>query len=268
MKSTNPIQVFAIVAIAAVSANVNAVIVDLSQSETSEGVINGAVFRNGSFPVDGAGTIDPRITNQQADGFLHFPSTGNTRDIRGHNTSAAEPLFTDVGEAGTEDITLGMLTGKVIGTEWYFEIIVDTNENSSTSGEITYIDDMKIYTSPNPGLNTTNLSDFTTPGTGDGILRYDFQANGGGNQVIFNYELASGGYSSVYDVVAHIPVINFTGADVADYVYVYIELGNASDGADDLMYFTEGIYPPIPIPEPAAFAIFAAGAVFISWRKR
>ncbi|AQQ70569.1 hypothetical protein SMSP2_00921 [Limihaloglobus sulfuriphilus] len=268
MKSTNTILVFAVIVIATVSFNVNAAIVDLAQNNTSEGTINGAIFRNGSFPIDGAGTIDPRITNQEAEGFLHFPSTGNTRDISGHNTSAANPLFTDVGDAGTDDITVGMLTGKVIGTEWYFEIIVDTNENNSDSGQITYIDDMKIYTSPHPGINTTNLNDFTTPGIGDGILRYDFQANGGDNQVIFNYELASGGYSSVYDVVAHIPVINFTGADVSDYVYVYIELGNASDGADNLMYFTTGDYPPIPVPEPAAFAIFASGAVFITWKKR
>ena len=270
MKSLCTLLVCALVGIALISNNVYAIpvgtIVDLTTDVTAEGMIEGAVFRNANYPIDGFGNADPRVVNDEAVAFLTFKRQGTKGDVKGYNTSAVVKPFDDVYAAETTDLPLLSLTGRIldgIGMDmWYIEFIIDVNENAGDKDPFTYLNDLRIYTSPLGGIDTVDIAEL-------GQLRYAFQFGDSENQVKFDYKAASGGNSSNFDVIAFIPALNFIGVSIDDYVYVYAELGDVTNGRDALRTFTSDDFPEIPgvVPEPATLLIMAMGGLLIRTRR-
>lgn len=200
----------------------------------------------------GTGYIDP---------FLRVQSSPTEQ---GYNTSGGTP-FDDKGGIWTHDIQFSDLQSTTVtlnGTS-YFKILVDLNEPNGDKSTIS-LTNLQFYTSATGSKTTTNLSQL-------GTLRYSMDTAGSDNTVEFDAARNHGSGSG--DAFLYIPTSAFAGTNPNDFVYMYVNFGNADmTTAGGFEEFT--LVPNLtPVPEMSAFfpivgLLVALGSTSILRRRR
>ncbi len=209
------------------ASSAQATIVDLISGD-GPGTINGAMFEWVSSQSTGTGVITP---------FLRVQADGTEQ---GYNTSNPSPPFDDKTGVFTRDITFADLitTEVTIGGQNYFKILLDVNQSGSGNATFISLDSLQFYTSPTGSQNTTTVSSL-------GTLRYSFSAP---DAVWLDASRNPG--SGAGDMFAFIPVSDFAGTALTDFVYLYCHFGDTYGSNDG---FEEWSLVVNPIPEASAF---------------
>jgi len=238
----------------AVASLAQATVVDLVNND--EGTVTNqygtAIFQFTQPQPTGTGYIDP---------FLRVQASPTEQ---GYNTSGGTP-FDDKGGPWTHDIQFSDLqstTVTVNGTS-YFKILVDLNEPNGAKSTIS-LENIQFYTSATGSKTTENLSQL-------GTLRYSLDTAGGDNTVQFDAGRNHGSGSG--DAFLYIPTSAFAGTNANDYVYMYVNFGNADmTTAGGFEEFTL-VRNLAPVPEMSALfpivgLIVAVGSTSILRRRR
>ncbi|HEV3410702.1 MAG TPA: hypothetical protein VG095_10435, partial [Chthoniobacterales bacterium] len=201
---TNSKFISASIAIAAalVAANAGAAVVDLNNGS---GTINGALFTTNFDQPTGTGVFDPFLTIQ------NDPWEQGYNSSNGNFNTKREPQWNH--EIRLSDLRITTLNGTQ-----FFGFIVDVNEPGGNRANIS-LDALRIWTSPTLQNSTsTNGSGFFNGSLG--TLRFDL----GANSVLYTDSNRGSGQS---DIAIYIPVSNFNGVSLNDYVYMYQRWGNS-----------------------------------------
>jgi len=168
--------------------------------------INGAVYNQTAQQSTGTGVIEP---------FLRIQANSNESGI---NTDGPYLLdeksgtwthSTLVGSFGTQDF---------FGTGvQYVRFLLDINENTGQSNELLILNQLRIYTSAAPDLNT--VAKLTTSAD----LRYSLDNIGTDNGVLLNYNLRSG--SGAGDLTVYVPASFFPAGTSNQFLYLYSQFG-------------------------------------------
>jgi hypothetical protein len=238
----------------AVASLAQATVVDLVNND--EGTVTNqygtAIFQFTQPQPTGTGYIDP---------FLRVQASPTEQ---GYNTSGGTP-FDDKGGPWTHDIQFSDLqstTVTVNGTS-YFNILVDLNEPNGAKSTIS-LENIQFYTSATGSKTTENLASL-------GTLRYSLDTAGGDNTVQFDAGRNHGSGSG--DAFLYIPTSAFAGTNANDYVYMYVNFGNADmTTAGGFEEFTL-VRNLAPVPEMSALfpivgLIVAVGSTSILRRRR
>jgi hypothetical protein len=200
----------------------------------------------------GTGYIDP---------FLRVQASPAEQ---GYNTSGGTP-FDDKGGPWTHNIQFSDLqsTAVTVNGTSYFKILVDLNEPNGAKSTIS-LTNLQFYTSATGSKTTTNLSQL-------GTLRYSMDTAGGDNTVEFDAGRNHGSGSG--DAFLYIPTSAFAGTNANDYVYMYVNFGNADETtAGGFEEFT--LVPNLaPVPEMSALfpiigLLAAVGSTTLLRRRR
>jgi hypothetical protein len=182
----------------------------------------------------------------------------------GYNTSGGTP-FDDKGGPWTHDIQFSDLQSTLVtvnGTS-YFKILVDLNEPNGSKSTIS-LENIQFYTSAAGSKTTTDLSQL-------GTLRYSLDTAGGDNTVTFDAGRNHGSGSG--DAFLYIPASAFAGTNANDFVYMYVNFGNADmTTAGGFEEFTL-VRNLAPVPEMSALfpilgLLVAVGSTSILRRRR
>jgi hypothetical protein len=200
----------------------------------------------------GTGYIDP---------FLRVQANGAES---GYNTSGGTP-FDDKAGPWTHDIQFSDLQATAISLngQQYFVIMVDLNEPNGSKSTIS-LENIQFYTSASGSLTSTTLSDL-------GVLRYSLDTAGGDNTVEFDAARNNGSGSG--DAFFYIPASAFAGTNPNDFVYMYVNFGNADmTTAGGFEEFTL-VRNLAPVPEMSALfpivgLLVAVGSTSILRRRR
>jgi len=211
-----------------------------------------AIFQFTQPQPTGTGYIDP---------FLRVQASPTEQ---GYNTSGGTP-FDDKGGPWTHDITFSDLqsTAVTVNGTLYFKILVDLNEPNGAKSTIS-LENIQFYTSQNGSQTTTNLSSL-------GTLRYSMDTAGGDNTVQFDAGRNHGSGSG--DAFFYIPASAFAGTNANDFVYMYVNFGNAdTTTAGGFEEFTL-VRNLTPVPEMSALfpivgLLVAVGSTHILRRRR
>jgi len=238
----------------AIASLAQATVVDLVNND--EGTVTNqygtAIFQFTQPQPTGTGYIDP---------FLRVQASPTEQ---GYNTSGGTP-FDDKGGPWTHDIQFSDLqstTVTVNGTS-YFKILVDLNEQNGAKSTIS-LENIQFYTSATGSKTTENLASL-------GTLRYSLDTAGGDNTVQFDAGRNHGSGSG--DAFLYIPTSAFAGTNANDYVYMYVNFGNADmTTAGGFEEFTL-VRNLAPVPEMSALypivgLIVAVGSTSILRRRR
>jgi len=238
----------------AIASLAQATVVDLVNND--EGTVTNqygtAIFQFTQPQPTGTGYIDP---------FLRVQASPTEQ---GYNTSGGTP-FDDKGGPWTHDIQFSDLqstTVTVNGTS-YFKILVDLNEPNGAKSTIS-LENIQFYTSATGSKTTENLASL-------GTLRYSLDTAGGDNTVQFDAGRNHGSGSG--DAFLYIPTSAFAGTNANDYVYMYVNFGNADmTTAGGFEEFTL-VRNLAPVPEMSALfpivgLIVAVGSTSILRRRR
>jgi hypothetical protein len=211
-----------------------------------------AIFQFTQPQPTGTGYIDP---------FLRVQASPTEQ---GYNTSGGTP-FDDKGGPWTHDIQFSDLqsTAVTINGTSYFKILVDLNEPNGAKSTID-LTNLQFYTSATGSKTTTNLSQL-------GTLRYSMDTAGGDNTVQFDAGRNHGSGSG--DAFLYIPTTAFAGTNANDFVYMYVNFGDADmTTAGGFEEFT--LVPNLtPVPEMSALfpivgLLVAVGSTQILRRRR
>ena len=211
-----------------------------------------AIFQFTQPQPTGTGYIDP---------FLRVQASPTEQ---GYNTSGGTP-FDDKGGPWTHDITFSDLqsTAVTVNGTLYFKILVDLNEPNGAKSTIS-LENIQFYTSQNGSQTTTNLSSL-------GTLRYSMDTAGGDNTVLFDAGRNHGSGSG--DAFLYIPASAFAGTNANDFVYMYVNFGNAdvtTAGGFEEFALVRNL---APVPEMSALfpiigLLVAVGSTRILRRRR
>jgi hypothetical protein len=244
-----------------VAASANATTVDLTGAAT-DGTINGAIYAFANTGPAGTGNIDS---------FVRVQKKGSEQ---GYNTSANQKPFDEKGGNFTRDLQAGQVPVVKLLNVVYLQFVLDVNEDQGKNDEFISLDKLQIFTSNAGGKNTTTLSDL-------GTLRYDL---GVGNEVLLNFARAGSGSGKV-DMTLLVPLSNFPGLAVGDFIYLYSAFGlkpndaghnwDTSDGFEEwavnsgegVDLFPPDLGPPI-VPEPTVASLFGIGALALGMARR
>jgi hypothetical protein len=200
----------------------------------------------------GTGVIDP---------FLRVQASPTEQ---GYNTSGGTP-FDDKAGPWTHDIKFSDLqaTAVTINGTAYFVVMVDLNEPNGAKSTIS-LENLQFYTSAQGSKTTTDLSQL-------GTLRYSMDTAGGDNTVLFDAARNHGSGSG--DALFYIPAAAFAGTNANDFVYMYVNFGNADNTtAGGFEEFTL-VRNLAPVPEMSALfpivgLLVAVGSTTILRRRR
>src|SRR5947209_12342926 len=179
----------AVAAVVAFATVANATVVDLSQSLSSNGTINGALFYATDQQPAGTGFIDP---------FLRVQASPTEQ---GYNTDGGFP-FDDKNPHNFQHSVLlsSLMQFNVSGTE-YFKFMLDVNQTGGSNHTFT-MTQLQIYTANSGLLLPMSLNSDGTIALGN--LAYNMNSGGATNTVITT---ATG--SGKYDAIVYIPVSLF-----------------------------------------------------------
>ena len=211
-----------------------------------------AIFQFTQPQPTGTGVIDP---------FLRIQASPTEQ---GYNTSGGTP-FDDKAGPWTHDIQFSDLqsTAVNINGTTYFKIMVDLNEPNGDKSTIS-LENLQFYTSATGSKTTTNLASL-------GTLRYSMDTGGGDNQVLFDAGRNHGSGSG--DAFFYIPASAFAGTNANDFVYMYVNMGNADmTTAGGFEEFTL-VRNLTPVPEMSALfpivgLLVAVGSTHVLRRRR
>lgn len=238
----------------AIASLAQATVVDLINNDqgTVTNQYGTAIFQFTQPQPTGTGYIDP---------FLRVQASPTEQ---GYNTSGGTP-FDDKGGPWTHDIKFSDLQSTLVtvnGTS-YFKIMVDLNEPNGSKSTIS-LENIQFYTSATGSQTTTNISSL-------GTLRYSLDTAGGDNTVLFDAARNNGSGSG--DAFLYIPASAFAGTNANDYVYMYVNFGNADvTTAGGFEEFTL-VRNLAPVPEMSALfpilgLMVAVGSTSILRRRR
>jgi hypothetical protein len=211
-----------------------------------------AIFQFTQPQPTGTGYIDP---------FLRVQANGAEQ---GYNTSGGTP-FDDKAGPWTHDIQFSDLQATAISLNGqdYFVIMVDLNEPNGAKSTIS-LTNLQFYTSAQGSNTTTDLSQL-------GTLRYSLDTAGGDNTVQFDAARNHGSGSG--DAFIYIPASAFAGTNPNDFVYMYVNFGDADmTTAGGFEEFTL-VRNLAPVPEMSALfpivgLLVAVGSTHILRRRR
>jgi hypothetical protein len=213
--------------------------VDLTSGLGSSGMVDGAFFEFTTIQPAGTGVLEP---------FLRIQAHGVEE---GYNTSNPTLPFDEKPGPWTHDLRLADLHRLSMDGSDYFEFVLDINESSGPVGRLFSLDEIKIYTSPVGGQNTTDLGSL-------GTLRYDLDA-AEDSHILLDYTNASG--SGETDMRALIPADSFAGASPSDFVFFYSKSG-IHHGADG------GFEEWSIAPEPGSAGLMLMALTMLLGRRR
>lgn len=200
----------------------------------------------------GTGYIDP---------FLRVQASPTEQ---GYNTSGGTP-FDDKGGPWTHDIQFSDLQSTTISLNGqnYFVIMVDLNEPNGAKSTIS-LENLQFYTSATGSKTTENISSL-------GTLRYSLDTAGGDNTILFDAGRNHGSGSG--DAFFYIPASAFAGTNANDFVYMYVNFGNAdvtTAGGFEEFTLVRGL---APVPEMSALfpvigLLVAVGSTHALRRRR
>ena len=249
---------------------------DLSDTNVSEGTINGAIFRHAVPHPTGTGVINS---------FLRFegnPANGSVSE-QGYNSDYRNVEFDEKTDPNfTRSLKLGDVPIVNINGIDYREFFLDINEPAANNKSTISLDELRFYVSSDPSItgydeNTLKLGGLTAiwdmdtnPPGGDEWIKLDYNRNGGGS--------GSG------DMVAYIPSALF-GVDANKNVILYNKMGDqAGMGADKFSDPAEAGFEewwvldetgggPFPdnggdVPEPGTMTLWATGFGLAVWMRR
>ncbi|MEZ5586836.1 MAG: hypothetical protein R3E46_07210 [Sedimenticolaceae bacterium] len=180
--------------------------------------------------------------------FLRVEATGNDTFEQGYNTDARsynnsgtyngtgpKTEFDELSNAtNTRSVLVGSLEKVTFGAVDYFQLLLDVNEPSATTGvggistPLISLHTLELYVGTSPTID--RYSDLTNPATA--TLIWDLDASPDDRQITLDYNLLGGG-SGTYDILALFPYNLLAGfndtASVTHYFYLYNEFGNADD---------------------------------------
>jgi hypothetical protein len=211
-----------------------------------------AIFQFTQPQPTGTGYIDP---------FLRVQSSPTEQ---GYNTSGGTP-FDDKAGPWTHDIQFSDLQSTAVSVNGatYYKILVDLNEPNGAKSTIS-LENLQFYTSGTGSKTTENLSQL-------GTLRYSLDTNTGDNSVSFDAGRNHGSGSG--DAFIYIPATAFAGTNANDYVYMYVNFGNADmTSAGGFEEFTL-VRNLAPVPEMSALfpivgLLVAVGSTHVLRRRR
>ena len=197
---------------------------------TGDGKLDVDITDAGDFTIIGGVTFTDAVRVGSGTGnyntFLAISNnSGVESGFNSDDTPAIDPTNSDIDQAKTHTVKLSDLVIVTVNGVQYYQVRVDLNEANSDPNAQISLDQFKIYTSTNGGIEST--TDLFNPA--NATLRYDMDA--GGNISILLSDAGSTG-SGTDDYSVLIPVSTFAGLDpTTTYFYLYTQMG-AADGAD------------------------------------
>ena len=209
---------------------------DLTSPYPNSGTINGAIYSTIDNKPTGTGVFDPFLS-LQAKVVEQGYNTSQGGNGQGFLDTKRVPQWNH--DLHISDLVAG--TGPD-GKGSYYAFELDANETGNgTDARLLSIDNIRVYTSPTDTANnvgndlTKLLTGAETGGSGNtaalGTLRYAqnplFKTGGGfntDNTVLIDASRSEGGSTSgsgSSDMIVYIPVSNFAGAGLHDFVYFY-----------------------------------------------
>ena len=217
---------------------------EINLSTGDSGTSNGAIYSWIDQQTTGTGVIEPFLRVQGDE--------GKTGIEQGYNTSYGTPWQTKAG-LWTHELQVADLVTKEIDGVYYYEFLLDINQNRGGDNELITLDQVQIYTgplitTPEANLNLGTLRFNSDTGTdGDTTVLLDFIRNPG---------------SGAGDMFLYVPTSLFAGASNSDYVYFYTKFGGDPWGASDTLYgandgFEEWalVGQPTTVPDGGATAL-------------
>jgi uncharacterized repeat protein (TIGR01451 family) len=193
---------------------------------TGDGVSDVDITNAGDFTVvNGVTFTDAVRVGSGTGGYNTFLAISNNSGVEsGFNSDDTPPLDGtngDIDQAKTHTVQLSSLVVTTINGVQYYQIRIDLNEANSDPNAQLSLDQFRLYTSTNGGIESTTA--LFNPA--NATLKYDMDA--GGNKSILLSDAGSTG-SGTDDYSILIPVSVFAGADPATtYLYVYAQMGAA-----------------------------------------
>jgi hypothetical protein len=184
----------------------------------SSATVNGALFQTTTLQTTGTGVIEP---------FLRLQGTGTESGLNSDSANANLYADTKFG-AWTHDVKLADL-GVQNG---FVGFLLDINQTSANPTLL--FDSFKVYS--RAGSITDGTQDLLSDVPG--VLRYDL----GANSLLLNYDLNPG--SGAGDLLILLPTSFFTGATLADQLYVVAGFSGSNDGFEEFSTF--GVDRPTP----------------------
>src|SRR5947209_4312290 len=196
----------AVAAVVAFATVANATVVDLSQSLSSNGTINRALFYATDQQPAGTGFIDP---------FLRVQASPTEQ---GYNTDGGFPFDDKNPHNFQHSLLLSSLAQfNMNGTE-YFKFMLDANQSGASNHTFT-LTQLQFYTANSGSLLPTSLNPDGTIALG--TLAYNMNSGGGTANSVITTATGSG----KYDAIVYVPVSDFNKAN--KYVYLYFAgIGN------------------------------------------
>ncbi|HEY0629189.1 MAG TPA: SdrD B-like domain-containing protein, partial [Sphingomicrobium sp.] len=190
---------------------------------TGDGVADADITPSGSFVnIGGVLFTDAANTGSGTGNYNTFLAISNNSGIeQGFNSDDTPPIDAsnkDIDQAKTHTVKLSDLVVVTVNGVQYYEFRVDLNEANSDPNAQISLDQFKLYSSANGGINdTTTLFSQN--------LIYDMDA-GGNKSVLLSDAESSGSGNDDYSVL--VPITAFAGLNPTEtYVYLFTQMGAA-----------------------------------------
>jgi hypothetical protein len=190
---------------------------------TGDGVNDFDITPSGSSVTIGGVTFTDAVNTGSGTGnYNTFLAISNNSGVEsGFNSDDTPPIDAsnhDIDQAKTHTVKLSDLVIVTVNGQQYYEFRVDLNEANSDPNAQISLDQFKLYSSTNGGINDTttlfgqNLIYDMDAGANVSVLLSDAESSGSGND----------------DYAVLVPVSEFAGLDpTTTYVYLYTQMGAA-----------------------------------------